>query len=72
MLADRLFQIEDERTLQFIAPLSEHASRRRNMTLLYPAIGTPKSTILSGEEASAIQRLKNLNLTSIHDTTQCS
>ncbi|SMN01744.1 hypothetical protein SPONN_11 [uncultured Candidatus Thioglobus sp.] len=56
-LADRLFEIESEDTLQFIAPLSKHSFVRKNMTLLSPgihSIGNMQSSCATQDEQAAL------------------
>lgn len=63
-LADRLFEIESEDTLQFIAPLSsKHSFTRKNMAPLLPgiySIGNIQSIHATQDELSALQ---NVNFT---------
>lgn len=69
-LADRLFELENEHTLQFISSLSEFTVNRKTMTLLLPgvySIGSLQSSVMTQNELSAIQ--KHADVTSKHILT---
>ena len=67
-LADKLVQIEEEKTLKFISPLSTLDHLRGKMTLLLPgiySIGGLQPSDFTRAEASAIQKVTNQVTTSI-------
>lgn len=67
-LADHLSQVENQHTLDFIAPLSSTISHKRNMIMITPgiySIGNLKSACFSREEVGAIQKLTSIPSTVI-------
>ena len=67
-LANMLNEFEDEKTLQFLSPMSDHVIRRKNMTPIFPkiyCIGGIQSCPLTTCEKDAFKKFCSCNTTEI-------
>ena len=67
MLVDKLVEVENEQTLNFLAPMATAINRPRNMTLILPGIytiGKLRFADLTRQEVTAIRKVSNTLTTS--------